>query len=463
MGGGVMIERKELNKLTDIHFAIPIYQRRYAWTQAEVAQLLKDLSEWDEGNKDDKKYFIGNIVTEKRNDKHYVIDGQQRLTTLYLIGVLAGKKQEKENGLYELTYEIREEDDRFLQGLREHSNNLAEALEWREACDAHPVFDENITAIFRFCEQSRKTEDKCKTMLTELFGKAYCTLTVLDAEKFDIAKYFEVMNNRGKQLEKHQILKSYFLDGMEDKDRKFYAKVWDYCSKMENLLEDLIYLYEIPVKKGKRTKSYGDIRKAFLAFLNGKIALREIFKINGNESDEKKSILDLLKEKETKAKEQSREGSDVYRSFLSFPYFLLQVLRLYLNQKDDGIIYNDAKLLELYQSENFNMKKFDTDKKKEFIEFLFKMRVFFDYFIIRRDESGKPYLRMIDDGLNAIASDEKKRKHINIQLLFNLTSDFKTQDWIAPALAFVREKVEEKKKIVSMSKSTRICGNFWKS
>jgi hypothetical protein len=191
-------------------------------------------------------------------------------------------------------------------------------------------------------------------------------------------------------------------------------------------------------------------------------ALANIFQTNKNESDNTKSIRELLNNENKSSKERSREGADIYRSFLSFPYFLLQTLRLYLylqkkkesdskeKKESDNIIYNDAKLLELYQSEYFNeINKKEKEKdekvkeKKSFIEFLFKMRILFDYFIVRRDESGKPYLRMIDEKFSAnAATEEEKRKHINIQLLFNLTSDFKTQDWIAPALAFLYRKKE---------------------
>lgn len=66
-------------------YIVPDYQREYVWTEKEVLQLLEDINEEINGSKEE--YFIGTILvspTDKKN--HYeVIDGQQRLTTFFLI------------------------------------------------------------------------------------------------------------------------------------------------------------------------------------------------------------------------------------------------------------------------------------------------------------------------------------------------------------------------------------------
>ena len=72
------------NKESDIRYEIPIYQRNYAWENEEITALINDV--WDAYCQSKGTYFIGTLVTYDRGDGRYeIIDGQQRLTTLYLI------------------------------------------------------------------------------------------------------------------------------------------------------------------------------------------------------------------------------------------------------------------------------------------------------------------------------------------------------------------------------------------
>ena len=70
---------------TECFYIVPDYQREYVWTDKEIHQLLDDIN--DDMNGSSKEYFIGTIlVSPTEEKKHYeVIDGQQRLTTFFLI------------------------------------------------------------------------------------------------------------------------------------------------------------------------------------------------------------------------------------------------------------------------------------------------------------------------------------------------------------------------------------------
>ena len=73
----------ELKAVGDVagHFVVPAYQRGYRWGEEQVALLLKDI--WDNG---EKEYCLQPIVVKRQpEDRFELIDGQQRLTTLYLI------------------------------------------------------------------------------------------------------------------------------------------------------------------------------------------------------------------------------------------------------------------------------------------------------------------------------------------------------------------------------------------
>ena len=67
-----------------ITYVIPIYQRNYAWERDEICALIKDVHDSMDMGK--TVYYIGTLVTYKRDENKYeVIDGQQRLTSLFLL------------------------------------------------------------------------------------------------------------------------------------------------------------------------------------------------------------------------------------------------------------------------------------------------------------------------------------------------------------------------------------------
>src|SRR5574344_1816046 len=65
-------------------YIIPIYQRNYAWTKYEIEQLLNDIN--DIPNEYKGKYYLGSLIVNQLGVNMFeVIDGQQRLTKLYLL------------------------------------------------------------------------------------------------------------------------------------------------------------------------------------------------------------------------------------------------------------------------------------------------------------------------------------------------------------------------------------------
>lgn len=74
----------KLERLFDGFFQVPGFQRDYVWGKDEVSQLLEDIDDFRPESQDDR-YFIGCIVVYEEDGKYKIIDGQQRLTTLYLI------------------------------------------------------------------------------------------------------------------------------------------------------------------------------------------------------------------------------------------------------------------------------------------------------------------------------------------------------------------------------------------
>jgi uncharacterized protein with ParB-like and HNH nuclease domain len=113
------INTKTIGKLKDHHFFVPSYQRGYRWTEYEVEALLDDVNEFlTEG---DKQYCIQPLIVKKRGDSFEVVDGQQRLTTIYIFMKIASQEIRSAIPPYELEYETRTDSAEFLQSLSDDS------------------------------------------------------------------------------------------------------------------------------------------------------------------------------------------------------------------------------------------------------------------------------------------------------------------------------------------------------
>lgn len=206
------------NSSDNVTYEIPIYQRNYAWEKDEVATLVHDV--WDACDKKDA-YFIGTLVTYDKGDNTYeVIDGQQRLTTLYLI--LKALKLEIRN---KLTYRAR----------KSSTDTIREIPNFK-----HNNLDGGIKSGF----------ENAKSAISEIVAKG-------DEQRFsdyllnhvriihykvpkdvDLNHYFEVMNSRGEQLEKHEIVKAKLMNILNDeKEKSKFAAIWEACSEMNTYIQ----------------------------------------------------------------------------------------------------------------------------------------------------------------------------------------------------------------------------------
>ena len=432
-----MIIHKKYEELSGYNFRIPLYQRKYAWSEDEVNALLEDLL----SNKS-SDYYIGNIVVEQREDKVLdVIDGQQRLTTLYLISKIATGED-----TFELHYEIRKEDNDFLKDFENEDKKSKADIQFRQ----------NIETILKFQKTILETE---KVTLIDLLAKCKIALTILPKD-VDIVKYFEVMNNRGKQLEKHQILKANILRVISedkcDSDDIDYAKIWDYCSNMNVYIEDSIFYGSLKYE----SKKMENARQPLFSFIRKEITLLDIFKKESKEKNTNFSkIIDIINSKDTTSNKEEFYIPKEYSSIVKFPIFLIQVLKIFLTLDNskienhieiDKIVVNDNNLLNYFNKLDDKRKLlFDCKESKEFILFLLRMRILYDYFIFKRDEKDEPYLDLIIQKDEIITFREKQteaysKQILMLQLLLNFSApNYFAQDWLAVALSWLDKNFNE--------------------
>ena len=110
-----LLQLKTIDDLTDMTFFVPAYQRGYRWGESQVIDLLNDINEFNskevQGSNEKTWYCLQPLVTKKREgqDGYEVIDGQQRLTTIYLILYYLNQRFTEENRekLFSISYATR--------------------------------------------------------------------------------------------------------------------------------------------------------------------------------------------------------------------------------------------------------------------------------------------------------------------------------------------------------------------
>lgn len=122
------ISIKTISELLKCNFHIPSYQRGYRWTEQQVTDLLNDVWEFinKPNKKDDEWYCLQPIVVTERNDDakwHDVIDGQQRLTTTFLLLKHLERFIESERKNFIIQYETRKGSESFLGEINTKTEN----------------------------------------------------------------------------------------------------------------------------------------------------------------------------------------------------------------------------------------------------------------------------------------------------------------------------------------------------
>ncbi len=124
--------------LLDNHFIIPPYQRGYRWTSQEVNDLLNDIWEFTQKDQKSKKefYCLQPIIVTPCENGYIVIDGQQRLTTIYIIfEVLKEIKNHLTKKMFTLEYQTRADSEEFLKNIE--LSRQDENIDYYHICNAY--------------------------------------------------------------------------------------------------------------------------------------------------------------------------------------------------------------------------------------------------------------------------------------------------------------------------------------
>ena len=227
-------------------FSIDEYQREYKWEKKHVDDLLSDLygkfeksyeagddtkavSEYDE-------YFLGSIIVSKRENKSYIVDGQQRITTLTLLLIYlyhaAGKRSNSnlQGVIVPLIYSDNYGEKSFNLDIPERLPVIKALFNGKEFTPDGT--DESVRTIYE-----RYGDIESRDMAGEL-GEALPhfvywlinnvgLIEIVATSNAHANAIFETMNDRGKPLSPVDMLKAYLLAPIEDPNARREAnKVW---------------------------------------------------------------------------------------------------------------------------------------------------------------------------------------------------------------------------------------------
>jgi hypothetical protein len=373
-------------------YIIPMYQRNYAWDEGEITQLLQDVIDYmPEG----RNYYIGTLVVAKRHNHrdtvYETIDGQQRLTTLsLLVSYLKNNDTDGKFFWYEklnIQFESREHSRRTLAAIFEgkFQDDPSDVLREKEI---NTTILNGYRLIKRVLPQRLK-ENKVATddFAVYLLGKVRI-IRVLVPHDTDLNHYFEIMNSRGEQLEKHEVLKSRLLkvlNGIDDVAERKESQnclhvIWEACANMEKYIQ-------LGFNPEQRNAIFG--KNDWGRFqVDNFDQLRKMLK-ESEEDDSKQSLtLNEIAEsvrggasESAKRDAKDAESDERFNTVINFPNFLLHVLRV--GSRED-IPLDDKRLITTFETHLLNCEDAIT-RAKQFAFNLLRCKYLFDQYVIKRE------------------------------------------------------------------------------
>ena len=399
----------------DVDYLIPMYQRNYAWDEAEITQLIQDVIDSlpRPGN-----YYIGTLVVDGRRPGerpvYETIDGQQRLTTLALLTAYLKKEQRESVPWYSrlpIHFESREHSRLTFEAIFEghfHADP-AESLDERHANTAIL----NGYRLIRKILPSKLRENSpagqaltLRAFADYLFDRVRIMRVQVPAGT-DLNRYFEIMNNRGEQLEKHEVLKALLMakfsgsgDAEQENNRNCLRVVWDACANMERYVQ----MGFTPAQRQKLFTPDGDLRGT-MDFDTLRDALAGAGG-GGSGQGHESSLDELIAAAGSGGAEQRKpdEPSERFSTVINFPNFLLHVLRV---QSVGEVPLDDKRLIETFKAA-LGEGGDAVSVVMAFAVNLLRCKYLYDHYVIKREvvkETGRWSLKRFQ--WNAASPDDK--------------------------------------------------------
>ena len=351
--------------LNEDTYAIPLYQRNFAWTYDEIEQLLNDVADAFQENRDNYNYYIGTLVVNKENDIFKIIDGQQRTTALNLIA-LALKHEFGFDRLkaVNLTFPARKKSNKNIQDLF-----AKQEISEDDENELTRGYGHAKDALKKVLEERRLDP---QSFVDYLFENVIIFRSILP-EDLDLNLYFERFNSRGEQLEAHEILKAQMMSkfGEDQEMAQKFARIWDACAEFDKPVLKAFQIRSRPNNTDEEgEKIFGEKFNTFkLESVFEKISVKKI---------EQRSLLDAIAQTKYESSSLVNYVADIsnYTTVIDFPTFLLQVF--FIMEGSNETTFDDKKLLKI-----FEIERRDREWVQQFGQLLLTMKHIFDTLIVK--------------------------------------------------------------------------------
>ena len=353
--------------LNEDTYAIPLYQRNFAWTYDEIEQLLNDVADAFQENREnrDNYYYIGTLVVNKEKDIFKIIDGQQRTTALNLIA-LALK--------HEFGFDRLKAVNLNFPARKKSNKNIKDLFAKQEISED----DENeLTRGYRHAYDALKKmleerQFESESFFNYLFDNVIIFRSILPND-LDLNLYFERFNSRGEQLEAHEILKAQMMAkfGTDQEMAQKFARIWDACAEFDKPVMKAFQIRSRP----KNTDEEGE---RIFGKESTNFKLESVFEKIRVKKIEQRSLLDAITQTKYESSSLVNNGADIsnYTTIIDFPTFLLQVF--FIMEGNDETTFDDKKLLKI-----FEIERRDREWVQQFGQLLLTMKHIFDTFIVK--------------------------------------------------------------------------------
>lgn len=271
-------------------FAIPEYQRPYAWTTDQIQTLFDDLVEYTSGEEKDSTYFLGTIVAyENDENEQEIIDGQQRITSLFLLlRALYSKLSSMSETLQsknfmrqieaamweqdELTAEVDFEKILIVSRVvgEEENNIFTNILVTGETEKGRKdTYSENYKLFVELIEDyASKEPELFYWFIQNVLNRAI--LLPITADSQDTAlTIFSTLNDRGLALSDADIFKAKIYNYIDNSQKKDFIEEWklidESASNANESIQKLFYYYMfyLRAKENDRNTTTPGIRKYY--------------------------------------------------------------------------------------------------------------------------------------------------------------------------------------------------------
>lgn len=381
-------------------YLIPMYQRNYAWDEAEITQLIQDvMDDLPKG----RPYYIGTLAVYERigidRPLFETIDGQQRLTTLCLLGAYFRKKSRGDFSWCRrecICFESRPHSSKTLKAIFE-GKFLDDPSEVLQPAEINTAILNGYRLIQKILPQKLREAHVTPSAFADYLFDKVQVMRVRVPSDTDLNHYFEIMNNRGEQLEKHEVLKSKMMEVLNEADideavkqRSLYCfhKIWEACANMERYVQ--MGFDSVQRNKIFGEKDWGSFDAQSFDELSEKLWVESTESANAQPQrldeiiqPQRNSGKNVLAKKGT-----IEDAPERFNTVINFPNFLLQVLQVF-NKEDEkgGIPLDDKRLISTF--ERYLLHHNDSlIRVKNFVYSLLKCKYLYDHYVIKREFAG---------------------------------------------------------------------------